>query len=287
MANLIDMATLADVGNYITPALTGQALVNASPVLAKEITANSNTIQRYLARNLPAITRVEVRNGQGRASMRTLISPIVSVTLVQISAIGGSQVWTIVSPANGQGGLGFTYDKQFINLQPGWFGSIFPIGKQNIQITYTGGFITPGMIQIAILPTWVASQIIVVGTQIQNAGFYYRCVVGGATGVSAPTWLTATNSITTEVGVSPAATWLCQGVVPPLPAAADHLPEDIQLSCWELTALTYKNATRVGDTGTGLGPDRVNYMLKAMSQPTIDRLNRHREVFPIDGLSTQ
>jgi hypothetical protein len=280
-----DLTTLARAANYITPGLSGQALNAATPVLALQISACSNTIQRYLARQLPALGRSELRNGQGRPSIRTLVTPIIEISQLQISAIGGSEAWSIIPPANGQGGWGYTNDSWFINLQPGWFGSYFPVGKQNVQITYTAGFVTPGMIALNTLSSWVALTPTIAGTQIQNAGYYYLAVTAGATGATAPAWSTVTNSLTTDG--SPAIAWMCQGAVPVLPAGASYIPEDIELSCLELVSLTYKNQTRVGDTGTGVGPDRVNYMLAAMPKPTMERLNRHREVFPVDGAGTQ
>lgn len=81
--------------------------------------------------------------------------------------------------------------------------------------------------------------------------------------------------------------WSCEGLVPIIPAGVDWLPDDIELSCLEQCALLYKNRTRVGDTGTGMGPDRVNYFMKSAKPETLDRLKPHREVFPIEGMGIQ
>jgi len=77
-----------------------------------------------------------------------------------------------------------------------------------------------------------------------------------------------------------------QGALPVLPGNADMVPEDFQRACIQQASLLFKNRTRVGDTGSGVGPDRINYFLKDAHPSTIALLDKHKEVFPTDGMGT-
>jgi hypothetical protein len=117
--------------------------------------------------------------------------------------------------------------------------------------------------------------------QIQVGGFYYESVNSGTTGSTAPaTWLQTRNSLTNDNGIF----WRCEGAIPILPSNANMVPDDYQMACMQQSALLFKNRTRVGDTGSGVGPDRINYFLKDAHPSTIALLTPHKEVFPIDGM---
>lgn len=278
----IDLTTVASAADYITPCLLGTALTKAGPTLARFITGVSNEMQRYMSRNLPAIPRIEIRNGQGINSIRTLVYPILSVSSVGLSYVGGQAGLSYVPAANGNN-AGFTFDSWFINLQPGWFGRGFPVGKQNVTLSYLGGFLTPGMLAMQTLPAWAAGTTVTLGSMIQVAGFYYRCTTAGTTGSVTPTWNPVKNSITLDNGVA----WIAQGLVPAISPLASYIPEDLELACLQQVALLYKNQTRVGDTSTGVGAERTNYYLKDMASTTKLMLDLHREKFPIDGMGIQ
>jgi hypothetical protein len=114
-------------------------------------------------------------------------------------------------------------------------------------------------------------------------GYYYESINSGTTGATAPgTWLQTRNSITNDNGIF----WRCEGAIPVLPSNANMVPDDFQMACMQQSALLFKNRTRVGDTGSGVGPDRINYFLKDAHPSTISMLDKHREVFPTDGMGT-
>jgi hypothetical protein len=142
---------------------------------------------------------------------------------------------------------------------------------------------TPGQLGVLTLPGWTAAAVTLANAQIQIGGFYYEAVNGGTTGATAPgTWLQTRNSLTNDNGIF----WRCEGAIPVLPSNANMAPDDFQLACMQQSALLFKNRTRVGDTGSGVGPDRINYFLKDAHPSTISMLDKHREVFPTDGMGT-
>jgi hypothetical protein len=204
-----------------------------------------------------------------------LVYPIRSASQITLACYGGGSPNAILYQAvNGQ--PGFTFDSWFFYLTD----RCFTLGKQNITLSYTGGYITPGMLAMQTLPAPTVSSVVGLGAMIQVAGLYYRCITAGTTGATAPQWGLLLNSMTVDGGV----VWLCQGAIPTLPPTASYIPEDIEQACIQQVALLYKNQTRVGDTSTGTGPDRVNYFLKGAEATTLDMLRPHREPFPIDGM---
>lgn len=284
MPNANDLTTVADLGTFITPALTGTALATASPNLQRIITAVSDGINRACSRTFAVAQLSEVRNGNGRESMRTLRYPILSVQSVVISPIAGAPGQTLTPASSGGQSPSVIFDDWFIYLTGGYFGSLFRDGRQNVTLNYTAGFITPGQLQLQLLPAWAAGSATLQNAQIQVNGYYYQAINAGTTGGSAPaTWLTVTNSITMDNGIG----WLCLGPVPSLPAGASLIPDDLTQACLQQSALLYKNRTRVGDTGSGVGPDKINYFLKDAHPSTVELIKRHREVFPIDGMGVQ
>lgn len=274
MPYAVDLTTLTDLKNYISPTLAATTASDA--ILAKTITAVSAGINRYCSRTLALSTLSEVRNGNGRDSIRTLVYPILAVTSVVIAPAFGESGQTILPPvARSTASPSFSNDNWFIYLR----GRDFLYGKQNITLNYIAGYITPGQLQVLALPTWVASTNVSQNQQVQVGGFYYTAINAGATGTG-PTWLKTRNSITVDNGVR----WLCNGPLPVLPPSADIINADFQQACMQQSALLFKNRTRVGDTGSGVGPDRINYFLKGAHPSTLDLVNPHREVFPTEGM---
>lgn len=70
----------------------------------------------------------------------------------------------------------------------------------------------------------------------------------------------------------------CAGYVP-ITGARD-LPADLQLACLEQMILVYKGASRIGDTGLGVGGERLNYFMGDMTPRAKSILQLHREVTP-------
>lgn len=274
MPNLQDLTDINTAAAYMTPALQGPALASATMSLQKIITAVSNGILEFLCRRLVCMTYVETRNGQGTQKMRTLQWPILNLASVQF--VRGSAFSTAPTQA-------YVYDDKFITMLDGWNCWGFEDGAQNVVLTYTAGYITPGLVACNTLTPASRSTMYAASAQCNVNGVLYRCVVGGATAASAPVFNPVINSLTVDGTV----TWLAQTGIPLMSPLASWIPEEIELACLQAVSLTYKNQTRVGDTSMGVGPDRVNYFLRAATQQTIEWLHPHRELFPIDGMTIQ
>ena len=276
MPHAVDLTTLGEAKSFIGKQLS--KTTDSDPVIAKTITAVSDGINRFVSRTLAVGSFAEVRNGNGRRSMRALVYPILSVTSVNLARYAGETGHTLSASVNGSPSF-FSWDNWFINLTHEYFWE----GRQNITLNYAGGYMTPGQLGILVLPTWTPATLTLANAQIQNGGYYYEAVNSGTTGATSPgTWLTARNSLTNDNGVF----WRCEGALPVLPSNADMVPSDFQQACLQQTALLFNNRTRVGDTGSGVGADRINYFLKDAHPSTIALLTPHKEVFPIDGMGT-
>ncbi len=66
------------------------------------------------------------------------------------------------------------------------------------------------------------------------------------------------------------------------PSEVGSLPADLKMAATELAALRYRQSKRWGDTGFGIGPERVNYFIGDMPAATRLKLDRHRRVVPIE-----
>jgi hypothetical protein len=61
------------------------------------------------------------------------------------------------------------------------------------------------------------------------------------------------------------------------------LPADLKMAATEMVALRYRQSKRWGETGFGIGGERVNYFTGGMSAATKQKLDRYRRVVPIDA----
>ena len=66
------------------------------------------------------------------------------------------------------------------------------------------------------------------------------------------------------------------------PAGVAPLPADLRMAATELAALRYRQSKRWGDTGFGVGAERVNYFVGDMPAATRLKLDRYRRVAPIE-----
>ncbi len=193
---------------------------NADEALLQNlITAVSAEIATYCERSFMSRTCTEVRNGSGRDVMTLFNSPCTSVSRLTIDGVD-------VPPAADatSAGYGFDADRIYLRGAPG-FGSPFLLGRyvfepgyQNVAVTYTAGYFTPGQ---------------------------------QAAGQSQPSEVAA-------------------------------LPADLKMAATELVALRYRQSKRWGDTGFGIGSERVNYFIGDMPAATRLKLDRHRRVVPIE-----
>jgi hypothetical protein len=68
----------------------------------------------------------------------------------------------------------------------------------------------------------------------------------------------------------------------PKPAGVPSLPADLQMAATEMATLRYRQSKRWGDTGFGIGAERVNYFVGEMAAATRFKLERYRRVVPVE-----
>jgi hypothetical protein len=67
----------------------------------------------------------------------------------------------------------------------------------------------------------------------------------------------------------------------PPPAGVQALPFDLKEAVTEMVSLRFKQKARWGDTGMGMGPERVNYFLKEMHESTQAALLAYKDQVPL------
>ncbi|HTU55755.1 MAG TPA: hypothetical protein VMF62_17460 [Acetobacteraceae bacterium] len=281
MANPRDLAALADVKAFISPPLGNTTASDG--VLSALISGVSRSIEAYVGRELMAQSWNEVRNGTGQDKLALKRFPIIGVTSVTVD--------TTAIPAAGapptQSWGGYTFDDRFVYVGSGFLGfpGRFARGMQNVEIAYSAGYITPGMIAVAALPAWTGQTNYVVNAEIVatpaggTQGYVFTTAAGGTSGASAPAWPAQLGASVTDGSLS----WQCSAEAVALFPGAQLLPDGIKVAAMQQVALTFKQRTRVGDSGTGEGPQRVTYMNQALHPTTVAMLDPYRDwAFPGD-----
>ncbi|MDE2100863.1 MAG: phage gp6-like head-tail connector protein [Patescibacteria group bacterium] len=242
------------------------------------INGASLAIEKWLDRKLALDNYTERRNGNGTSMLPVRNWPLVSV---QSLVVGD----TTLQPApltNGQPsttGGGYIFDDQIIYLRPGSSeisAGCFWRGYQNVLVTYQAGFITPGLLALSQLPAWAATSQYQKGSQVVANGFVFTAMVAGTSGNTQPTWPSILAGTVTDGTVQWSATDTYAGVV----SGALFLPEPIETACMQLVGLVYRQRDRIGDTGEGMGQERVNYFMGALNQQTKWLLQPYRNVTP-------
>ena len=275
MAAPRDLCDLLGVKAFISPPLTSTTTSDA--VLSALISGVSRSIEAYLGRELMAQTWTEMRNGSGQDKLALKRFPIIGVSSVTVD---GSTIPAAGNPPTQSWG-GYTFDNRFVYVGPGFLGfpRRFVRGMQNTQVVYSAGYITPGMIAIAALPAWGAETSYAVNAQVSANGYVFTTAAAGTSGATAPEWPAQLGASVTDGTV----TWQCTGAAVALFQGAELLPDGIRVAAMQQVALTFKQRTRVGDRGTGEGPQRVSYFMGALHPTTCAMLDPYRDwSFPGD-----
>ncbi len=275
MANPRDLASLGDVKAFISPPLTGTGASDA--VLATLISGVSRSIEAYLGRELMAQTWSEMRNGTGQERLALRRFPVIGVSSVTVET---EAIPAAGNPPTASWG-GYTFDDRFVYIGAGFLGfpRRFVRGVQNVQVVYTAGYVTPGMIAVAGLPGWAADTAYAANAEVIAAGYVFTAMTGGTSGANAPVWPAQLGASVTDGGVI----WQCSAAAVGLVPGAQMLPDGIQVAAMQQIALTFKQRTRVGDSASGEGPQRVTYMNQALHPTTLAMLEPYVDwAFPGD-----
>jgi hypothetical protein len=271
MSDPRDLANLADTKAFIVPALANTTASDA--VLSALISGVSRSIEIYLGRELMAQTWTEMRNGTGQGTMALRNFPIISVASVTVE--------TMAIPAAGtpptQSWGGYTFDQRFVYLSPGFISGpgYFPRAPQNVQVVYSAGYITPGMIAVAALPAWAATTGYGANAQVQatpaggTQAYVFTTGAGGTSGATAPAWSAQLGATVADGTVI----WECTAEAVSLFPGAQLLPPGIKIACMQQVALTFKQRTRVGDKASGEGPQRIDYFMGDLHPTTCAMLS--------------
>jgi hypothetical protein len=271
-----DLCTLAIAKAYISPKL-GQTADDV--LLQKFIGRASGWIEKHLSRKLALATYSERRNGTGTPSILTKGYPIIAVQGIWI---GNTQLQAAPVTTGNQSlcGGGYVENERFIYIRagygPGGFGE-FPRGVQNVLLQYQAGYLTPGILALLALPAWQPNQNYAQGAQLVAGSMTFLATTPGRSGAAAPAWPTQTGLTVTDGTV----TWIAVEAYTGPTAGAELLPEPLETAAMELVALQYKQKDRTGDSGTGLGPERINYFMGAMSATTKESLKPFRDTVPM------
>jgi len=129
--NTVDLTTIAQVQGYL-----GSSIAANNDEIQILITAISSWAMKYCSRDFRLTAYVETRNGRGGQVMLTAQLPIISVTGLTVN---GQTVPPAVGPPWNSG---YRNDAQAIYLFSPW---CFSRAFQNVVISYSAGWVTPGM----------------------------------------------------------------------------------------------------------------------------------------------
>lgn len=273
-----DLVALSQVEEFL-----GLSPGNADePRLLTMIHATSAHLMEICNRQFVLQYISEVRNGTGMEELMVLQPPIINVYSVNFS---GSSVTLAASDSVS----GVVWDTEKLSLRggvsmfgtmPNYYQTRFPRGYRNIRINYLSGWQLPnqstndwqastGYYPFAtIQPTSHNPGNFIYGYQVRRSG-------GKATsGLTRPAAFAQTaGALTADGGV----VWTNLGIT----AMPDALPYEFSQAAAELVALRYRQAARWGDTGTGLGPERVNYYMKDAMDSTMAIIESMKQRSPI------
>lgn len=100
--------------------------------VARIITVVSTMIKNNLSRNILSASYTTILDGRGRSRIMLPNTPITAVSSVLLGPSGILNV-----PARSSGAAGYSFSDKFVYLDPPY---VFEKGRQNVSITYTGGY---------------------------------------------------------------------------------------------------------------------------------------------------
>jgi hypothetical protein len=132
-ASSLDLTTVAAVAQYIGGIDAGDQATN--DLLQALITAASAYASSYCSRDFRSATYSQAYNGTGTQRIMLRVAPVSAVSALSIDGIA---IPAATSPLY----YGYVFDESGMVYLRGCYG--FAEGWQNVQVTYTAGWVTPG-----------------------------------------------------------------------------------------------------------------------------------------------
>lgn len=129
---MADLTTLANVKAWLSITTNGE-----DAVLQSLITSVSKYIENWLNRTILSATYTEYRDGTGTNRIMLANQPVTAVSSVVMNNLG---VPAVAIPASTAMSFGYVFDARNIKLVG--FGAKFPMGMNNVVVTYTAGYAT-------------------------------------------------------------------------------------------------------------------------------------------------
>lgn len=139
-ASDIDLTTVAAVAAYIGGVDASDQAIN--DLLQTLVTSASAFAANYCSRDFRKQTYTQSYNGTGTSTLMLRAAPVSAVSSLSIEGT------SVAAAVNGAACYGYVFDDAGVVYLRGPYA--FPMGAQNVTVTYAAGWVTPG--QNAITP---------------------------------------------------------------------------------------------------------------------------------------
>lgn len=258
-----DLTSLPNVKSWL-----GISTTNDDVQLTRLISAASQYVQSWMNRQFAVVTKTEARNGTGTAMMALGDWPVVSISSLVVNGTA------IVQSIDGVA-AGYVFDSRMLYL----IGYIFPMGLQNVKVTYTVGYQkTNEAATIQSTPSYTLDPATL------SLPWSGGLSVSFASGV-ALTKVTAAPTAGQYSLLSSGGLWTYTF------AAADagkailltymYTPPEIEQACIELISLRYRERSRIGENSKSIGGETVSFNVKDFPEGVKTILNNYRRVISV------
>jgi len=258
-----DLTTLANAKSWLAVSTT-----NDDALLSRLITASSQYIQSWLNRTFAVASQTEVRNGTGTQTMMFGDYPVVSVQSV---VVNGTNV-----PASSDGiSAGYVFDAKTIYL----IGYVFPMGMQNVKITYTHGYQRTA--EASSIPSAPVYAVPVSSLQFPWASDVGIAFAAGGSLAKVSGTPSASQYSISQVSGDWTYTFAAADAGKAIAITYAYTPQEIEQACIEIVSLRYRERSRIGENSKSIGGETVSYTVKDFPDSVKTILNNYRRVISV------
>ena len=276
-----DLTNLANVKSWL-----GVSDNKSDAVLSRLISAVSAQVLAYLQRDaLFSYSRTETRSGSGTGELLLRAWPVTSVASVVVDNVVIPQSIPTAGTPYPFGWALSTYTgtppgtNQTVSMR-GW---TFCRGMQNVQVTYTAGYLVSG--ETTTVSSSAYTAIAPLGTWCGDSGVVFADTGAALTAITSGTPTTGQYLVETSSLVYPTpGTYLFSAadVGRPISLSYSYIPAALEQIVIEEIAERYKYKDRIGVRSKALGgQETVTYDLSGLPQYVAQMLQPWRSVVPI------